>query len=398
MEASAPSRAIAIIPARGGSQRLPSKNLLPLRGQPVLAYSIVQALAAESVEQVYVSTEDTEIAAVAEAHGAAVVPRPLELAADQATSEAALLHVLDWRAERGLPDPELVVFLQATSPVRRPTDIDDAVETLLRERADSLFSACLDPSLLWVEEAGGPRSLNYDFRSRQREQDMGRQLRENGSIYVFRPQVLRGEGNRLGERIAMYEMDYWTSFQLDTPEDLELIEWVLGRPEYATAVAWPDPLELVVFDFDGVMTDNSVVVSGSGEEHVRCDRADGWGIARLRDAGVPMLVLSTEEHPVVAARCRKLGLEAHQGLDDKGAHLQQVLGERDIAPEAVVYVGNDVNDLACLRMVGLPVVVADAHPSVVPAAKLVLSRPGGRGAVRELCEALLARAPIARIP
>jgi YrbI family 3-deoxy-D-manno-octulosonate 8-phosphate phosphatase len=225
---------------------------------------------------------------------------------------------------------------------------------------------------------------------------MPRQMRENGSIYVFRPQVLREHGNRLGRHIALYEMDYWSSFQIDTHEHLELIEWVLGRPEYATAVTWPDPLGLLVFDFDGVMTDNSVTVSESGDEQVRCDRADGWGIARLRDAGVPMLVLSTEEHPVVSARCRKLGLEAHQGIGNKGAHLQRILDERGIAPEAVIYLGNDVNDIDCLRLVGLPVVVADAHPAVLPVAKLVLSRPGGRGAVRELSDILLARIPIAR--
>jgi CMP-N,N'-diacetyllegionaminic acid synthase len=254
MEVPAPRRTIAIIPARGGSRRLPSKNLFPLRGRPLLAHSISQALSSDSVEQVYVSTEDTEIAAVADAYGAEVVPRPLELAGDRATSESALLHALDWRNERGLPDPDLVVFLQATSPVRRPTDIDAAIERLERAGADSLLSACEDAGLLWADSAGGPRSLNYDFRARQREQDMPRQIRENGSIYVFRPQVLREHGNRLGGRIAVYEMDYWSSFQIDTHKHLELIEWILGRPEYATAVTWPAPLGLLVFDFDGLMT------------------------------------------------------------------------------------------------------------------------------------------------
>ena len=111
--------AIALIPARGGSKRIPRKNLLPLAGLPLVAHSIRHAIAAHAVSEVYVSTDDPEIADVARTFGAEVVMRPTELAGDQATSESALLHALDDRARRGLPDPELVVFLQPTSPVRR---------------------------------------------------------------------------------------------------------------------------------------------------------------------------------------------------------------------------------------------------------------------------------------
>jgi N-acylneuraminate cytidylyltransferase len=219
---------LAIIPARGGSKRVPRKNLLPLAGRPLIAHSVEQACAATRVHSVVVSTDDDEIAKVARECGAEVSIRPPALATDRATSESALLHVLDERADRGLPDPDLVVFLQCTSPVRRAGDIDGAVDHLLDRGADSLLSACENTRFLWgIDASGQPFPYNYDFRKRCREQDLEPQFQENGSIYVFRPWVLRELGNRLGGRMAIYEMDYWSSFQIDTPDDVALIEWIL---------------------------------------------------------------------------------------------------------------------------------------------------------------------------
>lgn len=151
-----------------------------------------------------------------------------------------------------------------------------------------------------------------------------------------------------------------------------------------------DGIALVVLDFDGVLTDNGVWISQDGAEMVRCDRSDGLGIAALTAAGMPVAVLSTETNPVVAARCRKLRIPCVQGVSDKAVALLDLLADRGVDASAVAYVGNDVNDLGCLRLVGLPVAVADAYPEVLKVATLVLSRPGGHGAVREFCDLLLA--------
>jgi YrbI family 3-deoxy-D-manno-octulosonate 8-phosphate phosphatase len=382
--------AIAVIPARGGSKRIPEKNLLELAGLPLIAHSIRHALGSRLVSETYVSTNDEEIAQVARAHGAEVVKRPQSISSDEATSEAALLHVLDERRRSGRDDPDFVVFLQCTSPVRALDDIDRAIETIRSADADSLFSATASRWLIWGVRDGSPLPLNYDSARREREQDMAEQWRENGSLYVFRPRVLRELENRLGGKIVLYPMDYWSSFQLDTREDAELLEWILTAKR-ARNSAWPDQVELVVFDFDGVMTDNTVLVDDAGSESVRVNRGDGWGIARLRDAGVPMLVLSTETHPVVGARCDKLGIEYRQGLADKSRALAELLAERHIPPDHVAYVGNDVNDDGCFDLVGFPVAVADANPGLAGRAALVLSRRGGDGAVREFCDLLLAR-------
>jgi N-acylneuraminate cytidylyltransferase len=146
-----------------------------------------------------------------------------------------------------------------------------------------------------------------------------------------------------------------------------------------------------VFDFDGVFTDNRVWVLQDGREAVACNRGDGLGLERLRDAGFPILVLSKERNPVVAARCAKLRLDCLQGIDDKQQALDDWLCSRNITSASVIYLGNDVNDLPCLSKVGYPVVVADAHPDARRAARLVLETPGGFGAVRELADLILSR-------
>lgn len=148
-------------------------------------------------------------------------------------------------------------------------------------------------------------------------------------------------------------------------------------------------VQLVVFDFDGVMTDNRVVVHQSGEESVLCHRGDGWGIARLREAGFEVLVVSTEANQVVSARCRKLKVEAIQGCDDKLTALRALACERGFTPLQIAYVGNDVNDLACMGWVGWPIAVADAMPEVRALATWVTRLPGGHGAVREVADRLV---------
>ena len=149
-------------------------------------------------------------------------------------------------------------------------------------------------------------------------------------------------------------------------------------------------ISLVVFDFDGVMTDNRVRVHQSGDEAVWCHRGDGLGIARLREAAFDIIVLSTETNPVVAARCRKLNIQAIQSCDDKLTALQQFAAGRNLSAGQIAYVGNDINDLACMQWVGWPIAVADALPDVRAVAKWVTRLPGGGGAVREVADRLVA--------
>ncbi len=148
-------------------------------------------------------------------------------------------------------------------------------------------------------------------------------------------------------------------------------------------------VKFLVLDFDGVMTDNRVLVLQDGTEGVFCNRSDGLGLEMLRKAGFPAMVLSKELNPVVSARCRKLKLDCVQGCDDKLPELKRQAEARGFASAEIAYVGNDVNDLEPMGWVGVPIAVADAHPRALRAAKIVTTHAGGHGAVREVVEWIL---------
>ncbi|MCB9554933.1 MAG: HAD hydrolase family protein [Deltaproteobacteria bacterium] len=146
----------------------------------------------------------------------------------------------------------------------------------------------------------------------------------------------------------------------------------------------PKPLALLM-DFDGVLTDDTVYVDQDGKEMVRCHRGDGFGIGLLRSLA-PIAVFSKERNPVVARRCEKLQIDCQHGIDDKLPAVTRYLAERQLTLDNAVFVGNDLNDLECVKAAGLGVAVADAHPDLCLVADLVLRRPGGQGAIRELIE------------
>jgi len=382
-------RICAIIPARGGSKGVPQKNIRLLASKPLVAYSIEHALRARQVSRTIVSTDDDEIAKVARQYSAEVVMRPPELATDTASSEPVLLHVLSFLEQVEEYTPSLVVFLQPTSPLRQPDDIDNAINTLNAAGADSLFSCCRSHNFYWRLEDGQPVSLNYDYRNRPRRQDFTPEYIENGSIYVMKTEILKRYRNRLGGRIAFYEMSPLNSFQIDTEDDFLLVEQLFALQHRSSAVKKLKGAELLVLDFDGVLTDNRVLVSQDGIESVMCHRGDGLSIEQLRQTGMPVVVISKEPNPVVSARCHKLGIPCFQNATDKLTVLKQVAKAHNVDLNKVVYVGNDVNDVTCIEAVGVGVAVGDAHPGVSVAADIVLKNSGGYGAVHEICDLIL---------
>jgi len=151
----------------------------------------------------------------------------------------------------------------------------------------------------------------------------------------------------------------------------------------------PKFVDLIVYDFDGVMTDNRVLTFQDGTEAIFVNRADGWGIAQLRKAGFRQIILSTETNTVVSARARKLQIEVLQGRENKEKDISEYCNSQGIDLSRVLYVGNDVNDLDAMRLVGYPVAPADAHPKVLAIAKHVTQAKGGEGVIREISEILL---------
>ena len=384
---------LAIIPARGGSKGIPRKNLHLLAGVPLVAHSIKQALLSKYVNRVVVSTDDAEIATVAEQYGADVAWRPAEISGDFATSESALLHVLESLKQRQGYKPEVLVFLQCTSPLTQSEDIDGTIQALLDEDADTALSVAPFHYFLWrteVDENGNQNAfgINHDKSVRPLRQERESQYIETGAVYVMRSPGFLGSKHRFFGKTALYEMPVERRLEIDEPVDFQIAEVLLGEEHKSSQrkLALPDPIHALVLDFDGVFTDNRVIVFQDGREAVLCDRSDGWGIAQLKKTGLPILILSTEANPVVQARADKLKISCIHGLDDKWLALQAWLDELNLDPQKVIYVGNDLNDLVCMKNVGCSIAVANAHPKIFVVADLTIRNSGGDGAIREVCD------------
>jgi N-acylneuraminate cytidylyltransferase len=218
----------AIVPARGGSKGIPRKNVRMLAGKPLIAHSILDAREARLIDKVYVSTDDLEIAEVSRKYGAEVIDRPKKFASDTASSESALIHALS-EIEKLDTSPDWLVFLQCTSPIRAGADIDRAIAQLQDENADSLLSVSPSHRFLWEEVDGVAKSINYDYRHRQRRQDMKPQYVENGSIYIFKPWVLKDLENRLGGKVSMFLMSEAAGWEIDSILDFEIAEFLLNK-------------------------------------------------------------------------------------------------------------------------------------------------------------------------
>ena len=371
---------LAVIPARGGSKQVPRKNLIPIGGVPLVARAIATARTTVGIDQVAVSTDDPQIAALALEHGALVIDRPASLSGDTASSELALLHALDQ-----FPGVETLVFLQATSPFIDSAALGRAIERVVGGADDVVFSAFETYAFLWRQTSNGVVGVNHESAVRPRRQDREPHLMETGAFYVMNASGFRGAGHRFFGRVGVELTDERSAIEIDSADQLQLAQAIAGMVQTDCDI----DVDAVVTDFDGVHTDDTAQIDAKGGERVVVNRGDGLGIRLLSEAGIPVLILSTEEHPVVAARAAKLRVEAKHGVANKEAALIEWASARGIALDRIAYVGNDINDLGALSIVGWPIAVPGSHPSVLSAARVVLGHRGGSGAVRELAERVL---------
>ncbi|MBR1130040.1 acylneuraminate cytidylyltransferase family protein [Bradyrhizobium iriomotense] len=226
-------KTLAVIAARGGSKGIPHKNMLDLCGKPLIAWTVEQARAARGVDVVAVSSDSDRILEAAEAAGAVGVRRPDDISGDLASSESAWLHALNAVDER-MGRFERIVALQATSPIREPRDIEEALATFDREHLDSLLSVCeVEDYFNWRIGQNGPEPINYDYRNRRMRQQIETRYLENGSFYVLIPSLLREQNNRLGGKIGFHVMERHKMFQIDRPEDVKLCGAIMRSYGYA---------------------------------------------------------------------------------------------------------------------------------------------------------------------
>lgn len=221
---------IAIIPARGGSKRLPRKNIMPMAGKPLIAHTIEHAKQAQLIDRIIVSSDDDEIIDVSIQYGAEAIKRPKELSTDNVPTVPVLLHVLDCLKRTEGYSPDTVVFLQCTSPIRRRDDIDKSVKVLIDQEVDCVFSVCRFAEYVWRIANRTVESVNFDYKTEWwRGQEFPVQYRSNGSIFIYKKIVLENLKSIFGGKLEIYEMDYLRSFQIDTYEDFQLCECILEK-------------------------------------------------------------------------------------------------------------------------------------------------------------------------
>ncbi|MFJ9827479.1 cytidylyltransferase domain-containing protein [Streptomyces sp. NPDC101160] len=379
---------LAVIPARGGSKGVPGKNLSPVAGIPLVGRAVRACLGAPAVTDVVVSTDDSGIADAARAFGAEAVRRPAELSGDTASSESAVLHAMDaFEATHGRA-ADVVLLVQCTSPFLGADEVDETARRITEGVADTAFTAAPSHGFLWRETEGGATGVNHDKAHRPRRQDREPEYLETGAVYAMAADGFRTHRHRFFGRTELVVTDPARVLEIDDPHDLaraRALAPLLDTPVTPTVA----DVDAVVLDFDGTQTDDRVHIDADGREFVSVHRGDGLGIAALRKAGVPLLILSSEQNPVVAARARKLRIPVLHGVDRKDLALKQWCDEQGVDPQRVLYAGNDVNDLPCFHLVGWPVAVGSAHDSVRAAARAVTDTPGGSGAIREIASWLL---------
>jgi N-acylneuraminate cytidylyltransferase len=401
---------LALIPARGGSKGIPRKNIRRFAGYPLIAWSIAAAKQAACVTRVIVSTDDEEIASVAREYGAETpFLRPSEFAQDHTADLPVFEHALEWLEETEGYLPEIVIQLRPTSPIRPKDCVDRAVDTLLQHTdADcvrGVIPAGQNPHKMW-RFAGEDQPMRplLEVEGITEPYNAPRQILppvywQTGHIDAIRVATIKQKKSLTGDVIYPLVIDPRYSVDIDSPADWAKYERLAnsglemvtpGKPKRPM----PEVIDLVISDFDGVITDNRVWLNEDGMEFVAAYRSDSIGVQLLREIGVEVMILSSEANRVVEARARKMGVHVIHGIGihEKGRVMREVLEQKNIKPENVIYIGNDVNDLPCFEVAGWSVAVADAYPELIQAADFVLSKPGGHGALREVCDLIRKRA------
>jgi N-acylneuraminate cytidylyltransferase len=398
---------LALIPARGGSKGIPRKNIKSFAGYPLIAWSIAAAKQSALVTRVIVSTDDEEIAAVAREWGAETpFLRPDELAQDKTTDLPVFEHALKWLEDVEGYHPDIVVQLRPTSPFR-PQGMVDAALRILLEHADAdsvrgVVPAGQNPFKMWrFNGEGNPLEQLLKVKGIPEPYNAPRQILppvywQTGHIDVIRTTTIINKKSLTGDVIYPLVIDPKYTVDIDTPADWVKYEAVIyGGLDILSPAAprrpMPETVKMIICDFDGVVTDNLVLTDENGKETVSASRSDSMHIKTLREKGVEVMILSSEPNPVVKARAKKMGVEAMHGIgmQDKGRVMREVLKQKNVRAEEVIYIGNDLNDLPCFEVAGWSVAVADAYPEALRAADFVLTKNGGHGALRELCELVL---------
>tara|TARA_R110002096_G_scaffold94635_6_gene212918 strand:- start:15152 stop:16333 length:1182 start_codon:yes stop_codon:yes gene_type:complete len=379
---------LAIIPARGGSKGIPGKNVKKINGKPLIVWTIETAKKSVSVDRVIVSTDDDDICNVAKKYGAEVVIRPSELSQDGSSSEEALLHCLSYLKNKESYVPDVVMFLQCTSPLFEESDIDSGLNSLIENKLDSSFASIEFHHFLWKQSNNKYVGINHNEEERLLRQERNSEYLEAGAIYIMKTNSFLKYKHRFCGLYAPFVIDKYKFVDIDDIDDFYFAEKMLKAKNVRDSFQFIP--KAIVMDFDGVHTNNQVLVSDDGREIVSCSRSDGYGLELIkRHTNIKLLIISKEKNDVVKRRAEKLNIELIFNCNDKLPELKKWCCKNSIQLDEVFYIGNDLNDSECMDNSGMGIAVADAHKDLLNVADYVLTKNGGDGAIREVVDLIL---------
>lgn len=374
---------VALVPLRRGSKSIPLKNLKAIAGKPLCAWVLEAACEAIGSSNVSVSTESKEIADVVDnlQLGVNIIERPHELAADTATTESVMLHFAK------VMNFDILITLQATSPLTTAKDIQKALDLFKNNNFDSLLTGVCSKRFFWTLD-GIP--VNYDPMKRPLRQSIDDWIMENGAFYITKYEILQRYKCRLAGKIGIYEMAHETAIEIDEPKDWSEVERYLINRKRDKINKLIKDINLLVVDVDGTLTDAGMYYSANGEELKKFNTRDAEGLALVRKRGFDVVIMTKENSPIVKARAEKLKIDkCYIGINDKLGCLKDICRDLKINLSNVAYVGDDISDLECIKSVGFSACPADAVEAVKNMSHYTCKVPGGSGAVREVCEVIL---------
>ena len=380
---------IAFIPARGGSQSIPFKNIKKLCKKPLIYWSLKALSESLSIDKIYVATDCDEIKNTVydfNLDKVNIFNRNQKNASHNASTESVMMEFIE---KNNFSDSDIFILVQATSPFVVSADFDNAISQLKKEKADSLLSCVRVKKFFW-EENGKP--INYQYTQRPRRQDFNGVLMENGAFYINSIANIKKNKNRLSGKIAIYKMPEFASIEADEECDWLIIEKLMYK--YILSQKQSDKkIKLFATDVDGVLTDAGMYYDKKGNELKKFHTHDGMGFQLLREKGIKTAIITGENTKIVKNRAKKITpdyLYQNRMNEGKLNAVEEICKKENISFDEVAYIGDDINDKELLEMAGFSACPKNATSEIKKIPNIIrLEKNGGDGAVREFIEIIL---------
>lgn len=383
---------IGFLPIRSGSKSIQNKNIKSFCGFP-LSYWIIEAMEkCRKIDKIIVALDSKEYEITLKKYNFEKVEfyyRKQDNAQDKSSTESVMIEFLESENGQKYSDSDLFILVQATNPFTQPRDIEKAIEKMKEEKKDSLLSGVRFKRFLWNFD-GKPK--NYDFRKRPRRQEFEGEFLENGAFYISTIGNIKKDKNRLSGKIATYEMEEHTSFEIDESDDWLICEELMKKHQRKRIIEniFKKKIKLFLTDVDGTLTDGGMYYGENGEMLKKFNTLDGMGLSLLKKAGIKVGLITKENSQISRRRGEKLKLDYNLiGIENKVEQIEGIRKEMGIDFDEIAYIGDDINDLEAIEKCGIGAAPSDANKKVQQVAKIILTKKGGEGCVREFADLIL---------